>query len=156
MSRRAFLIFMTVNAVLVVLAVLVFTAGCQAPPARGGDGTVDNTTVTFTFETWNTQLRPVEGYEVQLAVTVPGFASINVVDKTTFSYAVSSAKYPAAAQQINVTATVQAPPSTLLTCSWTAVTPTGVRTSDRSRGGEGSSSVFAGATSATTTCQYQA
>lgn len=147
MSRRAFL---------VLVAALVFTAGCQVPPARGGNGIVDDTTVTFTFETWNTQLRPVEGYEVRLAVTIPGFGSINVVDKTTFSYAVSSAKYPAAAQQIDVIATVQAPPSTLLTCSWTAVTPAGVRTSERSRGGEGSNSVFAGATSATTTCQYQA
>jgi hypothetical protein len=149
MSRRAFLWWQTLNAALVAL-VLVLTGGCQAPPFR------ESTTVTFTFETWDTKSRLQGGYEVEVTVNVPGFAPLSVSGKTSFSYSVPSAKYPAAAKQIDVEATVQAPPSTLLTCTWTAVTSTGTRSSERSRGGEGSAAVPVGGTSATTTCQYQA
>lgn len=140
---------MTLRRTALAALLLLLIGGCQAPVR-------EVTTVTFTFETWDTKSRLQGGYLVEVTVNVPGFAPLNVSGKTSFSYSVPSAKYPAAAKQIDVEATVQAPPSTLLTCTWTAVTPTGTRSSERSRGGEGSAAVPADGTSATTTCQYQA
>lgn len=148
-SRRAYLWLQTMNAVPVVL-ILFLAGGCVAAPVREG------TIVTFSFETWDTKLRFVGGYPVEARFNVPGFAPFDAAGKTVFKYQVSSAEYPKSAEQIDVEATVQAPPGTLLTCSWTAATPAGTRSSERSRGGEGSTSVPADGTSATVTCQYQA
>ena len=149
MSRRAYLWLQTINAVLVVL-VLFLTGGCVAAPVREG------TIVTFTFETWDTKLRFLGGYPVEVTINVPGFAPLSAAGKTSFNYSVSSTKYAKAAEQINVEARVEAPPGTLLTCSWVAATPAGTRSSERSRGGEGSAAVPADGTSATTTCEYKA
>lgn len=133
-----------------VALTLLLAGGCVAAPVREG------TIVTFTFETWDTKLRFLGGYPVEVTVNVPGFAPLSAAGKTSFNYSVSSAKYAKAAEQISVEATVQAPPATLLTCTWVAATPAGTRSSERSRGGEGSASVPADGTSATVTCQYQA
>lgn len=138
-----------IRRVLVALTLLL-AGGCVAAPVREG------TIVTFTFETWDTQSRFIGGYPVQASFSVPGFAPLSAAGKTAFRYQVSSAKYPKAAEQINVEATVQAPPATLLTCTWVAATPAGTRSSEQSRGGEGSAAVPADGTSATVTCQYQA
>jgi hypothetical protein len=143
MSRRA------IMTALVTLPILV--GGCVAPPVR------EYTAVTFHFETWDTKLRLIAGYEVEVTVTVSGFAPLTASGKTGLDYPVSSAKYPEAAKQIDAEATVQGAPSgTLLTCSWTAVTPAGTRSSERSRGGEGSAAVPPNGTSTTVACQYQA
>lgn len=149
MSRRAYLWLQTFNAALVAL-ILPLAGGCVAAPVREG------TVVTFTFETWDTQSRFMGGYPVEASFSVPGFAPLVSAGKTAFKYQVSSTKYAKAAEQIDVKATVQAPPATLLTCTWIAATPAGTRSSERSRGGEGSAAVPADGTSATVTCQYQA
>ena len=134
---------------ILIILILFLAGGCMAPVR-------DSTVVTFAFETWDNQFRLVGGYPVEARFDIPGFAPFDAAGKTTLNYQVSSAKYPKSAEQVNAQATVQAPPGTLLTCSWTAATPAGTRSSERSRGGEGSAAVPMDGTSATVSCQYQA
>lgn len=143
---------MKVGRLLLSLVMLQVLAGCVVPAP-----TTAITTVTFIFETFDTALHratfPVDAsYSMRDVYPLsPGPAQ-----PTPYSYTISSKEHPTAKFGIEVTAHVVAPAGTLVTCRWSAKTPAGERSSERSRGGEGSAAVPAGGTEAIAYCKYEA
>lgn len=139
------------------LTTVVFTgllAGCAVLPAPSGDITV----VTFTFETFDTRQQRVS-YPVDSTYSMPDVFPMTSGPPhlTPFTFQVSSKEHPSAAREIDVTVHVVAPPGIVVVCTWSAQTPSGVRSSERSRGGEGSAAVPDNdGTEAIAYCKYQA
>lgn len=139
----------------ILLAIVVATAatligGCNADLRSNAI----NTDITFTVEAFHqTTLDPVVPL-LNVMATIPGYADWIIGSETPapFRYTVQSSKYSAASREVKVTAQLVNPdPNVVLRCSWFASTPSGVRLSGDSAGGEGESRA-----GAPVTCHYSA
>jgi hypothetical protein len=148
--QRRFLALLVIAVILLVVAQLLGACGIPAP--RG-----PVTAVTFTFETYDTRQRQVN-FPVDASFTMPDVYAMSSGPgrATPWSYSVSSREHPSAARDIEVSAHVVGPPGTLVVCTWVAQTPAGTRSSEHSRGGEGSAAVPDGGTEAIARCKYEA
>lgn len=143
---------MKVRYFLPTVLALGLLVGCAVVPASAGAATV----VTFKLETFDTTLRPAT-FPVDYTYHVPDLFPASAAGRPTpYTFSVSSKEHAKVATSVEVTAHVVAPPGTLVVCTWTATTPSGVRSSERSRGGEGSASVPNGGTEAIAFCRYEA
>lgn len=118
---------------------------------------LQDTTVTFTFATYDTTQAQI-ALPVAVTYFIAGYApwSPDAPHATPFRSSVSARQHPGAETNVDADGTVIGPPGTVITCSWVAATPSGTRSSDRSRGGEGDAAIPAGGTQATAHCSYQA
>lgn len=132
-----------------LVAVLALTAaGCNADLR----GNAINTNITFTIEAFHqTTLDPVVPL-IDVVAVIPGYAAWHVGDETytPYQFTIRSTQYAAASRQVEITAQLVNPdPNVVLRCTWVAQTPSGVRLSRDSTGGEGESS-----SGAPVTCKY--
>lgn len=141
------------TAAVVVLLAMMSSAGCviddQANPSIP-------TVITFRFSAFDQMTRTAVALPLTVVTTVSGWAPRERTDlQTPADVVVDSRQYPQAARQTDMSATVTgATPGVLLSCTWTATTPSGDKSSADSRGGEGASQV--NGTSTTVTCKFEA
>lgn len=159
MSRKHFIIMQTIVAVLVVLVLVIFAAGCagyqQPVPRHQVDAEVSEVyEITYTFNAYDSLTRKMLNLPIRYTTTVPGWANDIADDQTPSNVTVLGAKRPKAFEYNSVSGTITsgATASTVLECSWVAVTVSGTKTSERSRGGEDEGT----GPSATATCEYRA
>lgn len=140
-------------AALIAAAVLASTlTGCTMPVRD-----LDETTVTFNFYTYTNAQAPMT-LPVRVVYDIPGHApwEPDPATSTPFRTTVSARQFPAVATSVTAVGRVEGPVGTIVTCDWFANTPSGTRSSDRSRGGEGHGAISDGETETTATCTYQA
>jgi hypothetical protein len=119
---------------------------------------LQDTTVTFTFATYDTTQAQIS-LPISVIYLIPGYApwaSEPEPQPTPYRSSVSARKHPGAEVNVDADAHVVGPPGTVITCSWVAATPSGTRSSDRSRGGESDAAIPADGTETSVHCSYQA
>lgn len=134
-----------------ICIVLALVAGACDIPAS------DETIVAFEIHTYDsTQIE--EQLPVLVTYHMPGYApwTPEGAQPTPATAYIRSGQFSQVSYDVEAAIQVQGPPGTLVTCSWVATTPSGPRSSERSRGGEGEAVVPEGKTDTTVLCHYLA
>jgi hypothetical protein len=141
-------------ATLAILAQLM--GACQYIPEPQPLPDYPDYEITYTFTAMDQLTQQAVNAPISMSVTIPGFAVWTTVSPTIPATVTIPAKqYPPAERNSSVIGTMSGnggPVGTLLTCTWSAQTPAGVRVSADSVGGEGAGT----GRYASATCTYKA
>lgn len=140
--------------------VLIFAVLGILTPLLGACATMpgmDSTEVMFRFETYNTQLQAAD-YPVSVTYLIPDYApwAPEPATPTPYNFVITSKEHSQVKFGVQAAVHVAGPPGTMVVCTWTAKTPGGIRSSERSTGGEGSATVPQGDSEAIAYCEYKA